>query len=211
MKCYARWIEEGDLYFRDQTILQFGSNWNLLANIILLNPGSATPKGNEILNDMLLEKRLPYFVSPADNQNYYEFYLDRLMQDILKCFSEHYDGGVIKIYNLFNLKNQNSGKAIEEYYENQSNDLIHTKMEDVKYGTAPVVIATGDNGLKDGLIDELKKFIELSNKENIYSIQKTDEKKYSLVKDKKDENGLIYSYHPSYTFKYGNQTICSKL
>ncbi len=211
MKCYARWTEEDDLCYRDQTILQFGSNWNLLANIVSLNPGSATPRNNKIMNDMLSEKRLPYFVKPSGNQNYFEFYLDRFMQDILKCFSEHYDGGVIKIYNLFNLKNQKSGKAIEEYYKNQSNDLIYTKMEDIKFGTAPVVIATGDNGLKDGLIDELKKFIKLPNKENTYSIQKIGEKKYSFVKDKKDENDLIYSYHPSYTFKYGNQMKCTKL
>ncbi len=48
MRAYARWIEEGEYAFRDETILQFGESFDLLANIILLNPGSAVPKSKKI-------------------------------------------------------------------------------------------------------------------------------------------------------------------
>ena len=48
MICYARWCEEKGNQFRDETILQFGDGWQLVANIILLNPGSAMPKKLEL-------------------------------------------------------------------------------------------------------------------------------------------------------------------
>lgn len=45
MKCFARWEPESGsgVCFRDQTILQFGNSWKLLASFVLLNPGSALP------------------------------------------------------------------------------------------------------------------------------------------------------------------------
>ena len=45
MQCFARWEkdDEAGVYFRDQTILQFGNNWDFLSSFILLNPGSALP------------------------------------------------------------------------------------------------------------------------------------------------------------------------
>lgn len=213
MNCYARWTEdkENNLFFRDQTILQFGSSWDLIANIISLNPGSATPKNDININDFLLSKKLPYFINPNEDQNYYEFKLDPFMRNILKCFSKHYNGGIIKIYNLFNLKNQDSKKAMEEYYENKQNKFIHTNIDDINYENKPLIIATGDGGLKDGLIDELKKYINHSEKEKLYSIQKIKDKEFSILKDEVNSEGLIYSYHPSYTFNYGNKTICQKL
>lgn len=44
-KCFAKWKEDQKigLCFRDQTILQFGDSWELLASFVLLNPGSALP------------------------------------------------------------------------------------------------------------------------------------------------------------------------
>ncbi len=212
MKCYARWTEnkKGDdnKFYRDQTILQFGNDWNLIANIILLNPGSASPKNDVKMNDYLADKRLPFFIGANEDQNYYEFGLDRLMQDLLKCFSKKYEGGVIKIYNLFNLKNQNSKNAIEEYYQYRNSPFMSTDIAEIKYENKPVIIATGDGGLREGLIDELKKYIGMASAEEIFSIKKTEKGKFAILKDEVDSEGLVFSYHPSYTFKYGNETMC---
>lgn len=210
MKCYARWTKDNNnnLFYRDQTILQFGSSWDLIANVISLNPGSAIPKNYIDMSCLLLSKELPYFIQANENENYYEFGLDPFMCNILKCFSKKYGGGVIKIYNLFNLKNPISKKAIEEYYENKKSKFVHTNSNDIKFDNKKVIIATGDGGLLDGLIDELKKYIMYSKKENLYSIQKIKEKEFGILKDEVNEEGLIYSYHPSYTFNYGNKTIC---
>ena len=59
MVAYARWYEESGNFFRDQIILQFGNEWNLIANIVLLNPGSAEPKSDKIINDFLVSKNYP--------------------------------------------------------------------------------------------------------------------------------------------------------
>ncbi len=55
MRCYARWFHDGEkeVSFRDQTILQFGDSWNLIASFILLNPGSAIPKDNSAKNEII--------------------------------------------------------------------------------------------------------------------------------------------------------------
>ena len=132
-KCFARWKElDSNLSFRDQTILQFGDSWNLLANIVLLNPGSAMPvKEKGIQNKYLEDKNLSFYVS-GDGE-YYEFNLDPLMKNLIKLYSSKYDGGVIKIYNLFNLKNQKSNKAIDEYKQYHEIELIHTKKKETNY------------------------------------------------------------------------------
>ncbi|HCR3442812.1 TPA: hypothetical protein ON582_005291 [Citrobacter freundii] len=120
MQCFARWEKDdkAGVFFRDQTILQFGNSWDLLANFILLNPGSALPLNEVSKTDFLRAKKLPFFVEPKAQEKYVEFSIDRLMQDVLKLFSFSYNGGTIRLYNLFNLKNQYSGEAIEQFKEN---------------------------------------------------------------------------------------------
>ena len=206
-KCFARWKElDSYLSFRDQTILQFGDSWNLLANIVLLNPGSAMPvKEKGIQNKYLEDKNLSFYVS-GDGE-YYEFNLDPLMKNLIKLYSSKYDGGVIKIYNLFNLKNQKSNKAIDEYKQYHEIELIHTKKEEIKYNDKPVIIATGDNVFShEKLINELKKYISLAKEEQLFSLQKFQDKSYKIERAKLNEDLLIESYHPSFTFMYGNTT-----
>lgn len=206
-KCFARWKElDSNLSFRDQTILQFGDSWNLLANIVLLNPGSAMPvKEKGIQNKYLEDKNLSFYVS-GDGE-YYEFNLDPLMKNLIKLYSSKYDGGVIKIYNLFNLKNQKSNKAIDEYKQYHEIELIHTKKEEIKYNDKPVIIATGDNVFShEKLINELKKYISLAKEEQLFSLQKFQDKSYKIERANLNEDLLIESYHPSFTFMYGNTT-----
>ncbi len=96
MQCYARWEKDNNagVFFRDQTILQFGNCWDLLANLVLLNPGSALPIDNEPKTDYLRSKALSFFVEPQSNEKYVEFHIDPLMKNVLKLFASHFDGGM---------------------------------------------------------------------------------------------------------------------
>lgn len=207
MQCFARWHEdESGLCFRDQTILQFGKSWNLLANFILLNPGSALPLNRTSQDEFLESKDLPFYVS-KHGAKYHRFSIDRLMTDLLKLYSSKYNGGVLKLYNLFNLKNQNSGNAIEQYKKNKSDPNIHTDINEIKYCTFHVIVATGSNLFSDpGLVDELKKFISLAEEGQLFSLTKVKDKIFTIAKANPNKDGIIESYHPSYTFKYGNTT-----
>jgi len=209
MKCYARWIKDKENFYRDQTILQFGESWELIANIILLNPGSAVPKSDDSVDDFLASKNLPYFVKSDYNQNYYEFTIDPLMRNIINCFKNKYDDGVIKIYNLFNLKNQDSKKALLEYQQNTHNPYMHTEKKDILYDNKKVIIATGESNLTDSLKTELKKYIQLADSNNLYALQKIAKQTYTFKDSTVNEDGFIGSFHPSYTFGYGNATLCN--
>jgi hypothetical protein len=67
MRCFARWKKDDDseVFFRDQTILQFGDEWDLRANFVLLNPGSALPLNDIDQTEFLKSNKLPFFVEPA--------------------------------------------------------------------------------------------------------------------------------------------------
>jgi len=208
MQCFARWYkdEESGLCFRDQTILQFGNSWDLLANVILLNPGSAVPNDMEQQDKRLASKALPYFISPKDG-HYYNFTIDRLMRDVIQLYKQSYAGGVIKIYNLFNLKSQHSGQAIKQFKSHSNHAHMLTMQEDVCYGKKPVIIATGGNAFADAILTtELKKYISLASTEQLYALTKIAEHQFAIHKAEVNDVGLIESYHPSYTFKYGNIT-----
>jgi transposase InsO family protein len=79
MRCYARWKEDPaeNILYRDQTVLQFGERWDLVANLVLLNPGSATPRNEIDQSDLLRSKSLPFFVEPDSGTSlvdYIQFY-----------------------------------------------------------------------------------------------------------------------------------------
>lgn len=126
MLCFARWKNDttANVSYRDQTILQFGTSWGLIANVVLLNPGSALPLNEIDQSDLLRSKSLPFFVEPEAGEKYVEFSIDRLMNDVLGLFSKHFDGGTIRLLNLFNLKNQHSAEAIQQSQEHYQ----HNKM-----------------------------------------------------------------------------------
>lgn len=144
MKCFARWQElpENRLFIRDQTLLQFGNSWNLRTSFVLFNPGSAIPKSDTSQSEYLASLDLPYFIEGGE-RNYYEFHLDPLMRNLIKAASTVFEGGVIEIYNLFNIKNQNADRAVRDLTSGIDDSLIYTPMAEVKYLEAPVVIACG--------------------------------------------------------------------
>ena len=204
MQCFARWEKDdaSGVFFRDQTILQFGNSWDLLASFILLNPGSALPLNHESKTEYLRSKKLPYFV---------EFSIDRLMRDVLKLFSTHFDGGTIRLHNLFNLKNQNSGEALTQFEKNKENPKMFSSESEIKFCGAPVIVASGGNAAGTELKIQLIKHIQLAPKENLYALNRKAPGKFSFAKIESDASGFVESYHPSYTFKYGNSTDIGEL
>ncbi len=209
MRCYARWksdIKE-NIFYRDQTILQFGDSWELIANFVLLNPGSATPV-NEIDQSGLLRSRLlPFFVEPEPGEKYLEFSIDRLMSDVLRLFTNNFDGGTIRLFNLFNLKNQYSAQAIDQSKEHCHHNKMFSPNSEIQYCNAPVIIASGRNAKNNPrLAAELTRHISLASPSKLYAINKIGHHLFSIKRAVPDENGLVSSYHPSYTFKYGNKT-----
>lgn len=213
MQCFARWEKDdkAGVFFRDQTILQFGNSWDLLANFILLNPGSALPLNEVSKTDFLRAKKLPFFVEPKAQEKYVEFSIDRLMQDVLKLFSFSYNGGTIRLYNLFNLKNQYSGEAIEQFKENAKHPKMFSSESEIKFCDAPVIVASGGNAKDSELKKQLIKHIQLAPKDNLFALRQKEPKKYSLTRAEPDAAGFVDSYHPSYTFKYGNTTDIGEL
>lgn len=130
------------------------------------------------------------------------------MNDLLNLYSKKYSGGgVLKLYNLFNLKNQNSGSAIAQFKANRHHPDMFTASEEILFGDAPVVIATGYKAFEDeALTKELAKIIDKADTNQLHSLSKDGYKSFKIKKAQPEQNGSIKSYHPSYTFKYGNST-----
>lgn len=211
MKCFARWHvdSEKDVCFRDQTILQFGESWELIASLVLLNPGSATPQGCPI-TDKLREKGLPYFVEPAPPEEYYEFRLDPLMRNILRGFSEIFSGGVIKLYNTFNLKNQDSGTALSEAKSLFSHPRMMDTPNDIRFLSAPVVFGPGQSAENTPeLKTQLEWFIAQVPEGRLYGIQRTGRHEFSA--DPISPIEALHAYHPSYSCTRGNRTSFSRV
>lgn len=214
MRCFARWHEDNEsrALFRDQTILQFGDSWELRASFVLLNPGSALPLNQADQTGFLRSQALPFFVEPAGGETYLEFTIDRLMNDVIKLFASEHSGGTIKLYNLFNLKNQNSGEAIEQFSANQAHPKMFTTDQEIKFCDAPVIIASGKGINKNPVLkQEVIRHIALADVDRLFRIENTGDKSFSVAKAKTDESGFIDSYHPSYTFNRGNSTILGAL
>jgi hypothetical protein len=210
MKCYARWTAcpRDGVFFRDQTLLQFGDDWNVVASFVLLNPGSAKPLDQRSQTRFLRARLLPFFVPPGENQEYYRFSIDRLMNDLLNLFKAVYDGGVIRIFNLFNLRNQHSSKAVQQLLKYQKDPSMFTHRREIDYCSRPVVIATGKHAFRhSSLTKELLKYISLAEDGALYTLSKIGGRKYGFTQVRPQRDGLVNSFHPSFTCKYGNTTI----
>lgn len=179
---------------------------------MLLNPGSALPLNDTDQTGFLRSKALPFFVEPVGGETYVEFSINRLMNDVIKLFASEHSSGTIKLYNLFNLKNQNSGEAMEQFPANQTHPKMFATDQEIKFCDAPVVIASGGKAFEnDRTKRELARYILLANANSLYKIACTGNKTFSIIKTAPDKLGFVDSYHPSYTFKYGNSTSIGDL
>jgi len=123
MKAYAEYFEENGLFYRRNTLLQFGESWDLIGSAVLANPGSAEP--NEAVSKPDLASVSGFYkryrVGKTINaENWHAFSIDSTMRFLEKIFSGWYVGkrtkldGVIQLFNTFNIKNQNLQQAIDQ-------------------------------------------------------------------------------------------------
>ncbi len=204
-RCFARWYSDSDgNIYRDGTLLQFGNSWELLGSVILLNPGSAKPLDEKLCN-AFLRMHLDGF---DDERHYYVCSLDPLMRALIEIFAKKFaDGGVIQIYNLFNLKNPKSSSATEALKKLDKSPYLFTPIDEVDFKDRPVIVATGSGMHADKrLIDQLCRYFAKASQDSLYAIVKKDKNLFSIQKTKPNKDGLIESYHPSYTCFYGNVT-----
>jgi hypothetical protein len=209
MNCFARWKRGRSpaAYFRDQTVLQFGGGWDLLASFILLNPGSAMPAGQDSQNEFLAAKRLPYFVTPRDGEQYFAFTIDPLMRSLVQLFSPVFPRGVIKLYNLFNFRNQDSSDALADLERHSHEPAMFSNASEILFAGRPVVIAAGRAPFAVARLgNELRKYVSLCDPSLLYTVSKIGTKKFAVTKAQVGPDGLVDSFHPSHTCKYGNST-----
>ncbi len=119
MRVFAEFFKENEIEYRTKTILQFGDSWDLIGSIVMKNPGSSTPKNiGKIEGDVLNKIKKNYFTKDFDKINWHQFDPDPTMYQIEKIFNGSYVyketkklTGVILIFNLFNIRENNISKA----------------------------------------------------------------------------------------------------
>ncbi|MGN0029998.1 MAG: hypothetical protein ACI35Q_09765 [Marinilabiliaceae bacterium] len=146
MEVYARYFSQEGLDFRPDTVLKFGSSWDVVGAAVLINPGSAAPVSYV---DGETTKCLAAITGRDDNWR--AFKPDSTMRQLAKIFSGWYIGlnrelkGCILLFNLFNIRNQNLNAAIGQLYSIENNivqspftsdsDMLNlTKVEHVYLG-----------------------------------------------------------------------------
>jgi hypothetical protein len=141
MKVYAHFAIENGIEFRWRTLLQFGDSWNTIGTVIMKNPGSADPLLIDIPNEILSK------LNQIDNSyEWSEFSDDPTLRLIAKLFEEHYRcqlNGVIQIYNLFNIKDQNLDSALNKLSDSCSSKCF-TFEDDIQQLHHPIYIGWGD-------------------------------------------------------------------
>jgi len=159
MKVFAEYIKYKELYFRRNTLLQFGDSWDLIGNIVLANPGSAKPK-NVISSEELLS--INGFYQKYRQQgifeplNYHEFNDDPTMRMVAKIFNGLYIGrefklnGTIQLFNTFNIKNQNLKSAITQI--DVDSDLLFSRNVFTYFNDKPTYFGFGKDVLKDPIL-----------------------------------------------------------
>ena len=134
MKVFAEYKEKDGLEYRMNTLLQFGESWELIGNIVLANPGSATPRKEKPNLDHIKDFFAKYRNEEIIHDHYwFEFTTDDTIRFIQTLFDGSYVNpknkrelnGVIQLFNTFNIKNQSLKEAIKQI-ENADSDLLFT-------------------------------------------------------------------------------------
>lgn len=126
MKVFAQYFESEDgLYYRKNTLLQFGSGSELIGSCVLANPGSARPLNvvSEIERSFITDftQQWKNESAQAPQSNWFVFSADSTMKQIEKIFNGFYLGkepeklnGIVQLFNTFNVVNQNLAEAIKQ-------------------------------------------------------------------------------------------------
>jgi hypothetical protein len=127
MKSYAEYFEEEGVFYRKNTLLQFGDGWELIGSVVLANPGSAEPVSpvpGEVLTSISSFYAKYRNAEEINSENWHVFSTDSTMRFVEKIFNGWYVennvelNGVIQLFNTFNIKNQNLQDAVSQIGSN---------------------------------------------------------------------------------------------
>lgn len=154
MKVYTHYLCENDIEYRWRTILQIGGSWEVRGTIFMKNPGSSTnlKAGLLPINDEGILNNLKEFddIKTSSSREWYDFSVDNTMACVKELFEKYYHerneqlNGVIQIFNLFNIRDANLGKAMDKSKGDIVNELAYTTDYDIKQIVPPVYIGWGD-------------------------------------------------------------------
>ena len=162
MKVYTHYkaneiIDNHPYEYRWRTLLQFGSSWDIIGSVVMKNPGSADYlNGNDHwIEDRDILSHLDLFDYPCDRkcgEKWYEFHSDTTMECVAELFAQKMGvtdksklQGVVQIFNLFYLREQDSGKAVRTIKSMPSVMAIDDRIfeNDIRVLKAPVYLGFG--------------------------------------------------------------------
>lgn len=162
MKVYTHYkaniiVDNSSYEYRWRTILQFGSSWNIIGSVVMKNPGSAKYlNGNKHwIEDRDILTRLEsfdYYCDSECGEKWYEFHSDTTMECVAELFAQKMGvddksklQGVVQIFNLFYLREQDSGKAIKTIKSVPSIMAIDDRIyeNDIRALRAPIYLGFG--------------------------------------------------------------------
>lgn len=204
MKVYTHYLCENDIEYRWRTILQIGGSWEVRGTIFMKNPGSSTNLKTGLLpiNDEGILNNLKEFddIKTSPSYEWYEFSVDNTMACVKELFEKYYHerneqlNGVIQIFNLFNIRDANLGKAMDKSKGDIVNELAYTTDYDIKQIVPPVYIGWGDLWNNPKHCENAKKIFSA-----VYNIA-------PYLCDDIHDNKF---YHPQYLLYYGrNRKDC---
>lgn len=162
------------------------------------------------MTDFLRARNLSYFVEPTPGDDYFEFQQDPLMRNIIRSISDVFGGGVVKIYNLFNLRNQDSREALADFGRLHRHPRMMDSMEDVRFLSSPVVFGAGRSAAEvPALKDQLHGFLANVSEGKRLGIRRVGPKDFSV--EPISRGNALEAYHPSYTCTRGNRTSFARL
>lgn len=162
MKVYTHYkanirIDNLPYEYRWRTLLQFGSSWDMIGSVVMKNPGSANYlNGNDHwIEDRDILSHLEPFDYSCDREcgeKWYEFHSDTTMECVAELFAQMMGvtdkskmQGIVQIFNLFYLREQDSGKAVKTIKSTPSLTEIDDKIfeNDIRALKAPIYLGFG--------------------------------------------------------------------
>ena len=173
MKVYTHYtqIVNTNNGYRWRTLLQFGTSWDIIGSIVMMNPGGANfkYKDHHAETDEEVLNHLRKFDSEhSKNEEWYEFGSDHTLDIVQEMFSERSKAnnlgelnGIIQVFNLFYLKDPNLSKGLSlnnKLNLNKVNDRIF--VDDLQSITAPLYLGFGDLSKNSQFKEKAKCFFD---------------------------------------------------
>lgn len=151
MNVYAHFYQDeiNDIQYRWRTLLQFGNSWDVIGTVYMKNPGSSKP----IRYQKDLSEDIMVHLKAFDDYNgmveWAQFTVDNTMSLVGMMMNEYFVynkkslNGVVQIFNLFNVRDADLGKAMRKEKQSVST-YTYTVDVDIQHLVAPIYIGWGN-------------------------------------------------------------------